>query len=151
MPQLTATHALAGVPAARTASRGSSAASSLPRPAPRARCVRVAALGAPPGRPGGGGGLILPGSEGFPESYAGAGDGGSDARQGAGPGRGGPRPGGFAPVAPAQRDGPLYQPFRPPAQYKETAVLPKQELLNRLISACPAGVRATPATAHGSP
>jgi hypothetical protein len=38
---------------------------------------------------------------------------------------------------PQQHDGPLYQPFRPPAQYKETAVLPKQELLNRLISAYP--------------
>ena len=149
MPQLTATHALAGVPAARAASRGSAAA--LPRPAPRARCVRVAALGAPPGRPGGGGGLILPGSEGFPESYAGAGDGGSDPRQGPGPGRGGPRPGGFAPVAPTQHDGPLYQPFRPPAQYKETAVLPKQELLNRLISASPAALRATSPAAHGSP
>jgi hypothetical protein len=95
----------------------------------------VLAIGMPPGRPGGGGGgggLILPGSDGFP---GGGGGGGGD-----GPPQ--PRPGGgFGPVASAPREGPLYQPFRPPASYKETAMLPKQELLNRLTSAWRARAR----------
>ena len=71
------------------------------------------------GRPGGG--LILPGSDDFPGDSA--------------PGRG-PKPGGFGPgTARPTPEGPLYQPFRPPAAYVETATLPKQELLNRLVGA----------------
>jgi hypothetical protein len=102
------------------------------RAAQPARRLRVVATGVRPGGGGGGGGLILPGSEGFPEGYAGAGAGGPGGRPGGGPGG---RPGGFGPVTSAPREGPLYQPFRPPAAYKETAVLPQQELMTRLTGA----------------
>ncbi len=98
------------------------------RAGPPARRLRVVATGMRPG--GGGGGLILPGSEGFPEGYTGGGGG-----PGGKPGGPGGRPGGFGPVTSAPREGPLYQPFRPPAAYKETAVLPQQELMTRLTGA----------------
>jgi hypothetical protein len=113
----------------RSRRRAAAAAPPASAAAPH-RALRVLAVG--PGRPGGGGGgLILPGSEGFPGGGGGGGDGPPQQRPG----------GGFGPVASAPREGPLYQPFRPPAAYKETAMLPKQELLNRLTSALRARAR----------
>ena len=87
---------------------------------------RTAALpgsNGPPGRPGGG--LILPGSDDFPA----AGLPGGARRPGGGPA-------GFGPSGQATpRDGPLYQPFRPPPAYKDTASQSKDEMLNKLTSA----------------
>lgn len=99
---------------------------------------------------GGGGGLILPGDDEFPDSEIirtqpgppGLGRGGP-AAPGRGPQIGGFRPppsNGFGPVEPRQVDGPLYQPFRPPAAFEETAKLSKDELLRR--------VRGAPSSRH---
>jgi hypothetical protein len=95
--------------------------------APRCRRAlhRSAALpgSGPPGRPGGG--LILPGSDDFPVT----GLPGGARRPGGGPA-------GFGPSGQATpRDGPLYQPFRPPPAYKDTASQSKEEMLNKLTSA----------------
>lgn len=78
------------------------------------------------------GGLILPGSDGFPGGDFSSGSSERDS--------GGERervPAGFGPqAARAPNDGPLYQPFRPPASYSDTAKQGKEDLMRRLSGAC---------------
>ena len=77
------------------------------------------------------GGLILPGSDGFPSDY------GSGGSVKVGGGLKESVPAGFGPqAARIQTDGgPLYQPFRPPPSYKDTATQGKDDMMRRLSGA----------------
>ena len=87
----------------------------LPQPTrPRLRRPRAGCVASM--RPGGG--LILPGSADFPA------DGPSQQR-----------PSGFGPSSVPRPAGPLYQPFRPPPVYRDTAVQGKEELMRKIACA----------------